>query len=69
MGRRTANALGWAGRGRDVLDAMVWIPVVTFWQVTVDLPLATGVPAGHGHPTPTPASTSTAGRRSSNRPA
>ena len=28
---------------------MVWIPVVTFWQVTVDLPLATGVPDGHGH--------------------
>ena len=40
---------GWASRGRDVLDAMVWIPVVTFWQVTVDLPLATGVPDGHGH--------------------
>jgi len=28
---------------------MVWIPVVTFWQVTVDLPMAAGVPAGHGH--------------------
>jgi uncharacterized membrane protein len=41
----------WLGEppGRDVLDAMVWIPVVTFWQVTVDLPLATGVPDGHGH--------------------
>jgi uncharacterized membrane protein len=36
-------------RGRDVLDAMVWIPLVTFWQVTADLPLATGVPDGHGH--------------------
>jgi len=36
-------------RGRDVLDAMVWLPVVTFWQVTADLPLATGVPDGHGH--------------------
>jgi uncharacterized membrane protein len=35
--------------GRDVLDAMVWIPVVTFWQVTVDLPMAAGVPDGHGH--------------------
>ena len=35
--------------GRDVLGAMVWIPLVTFWQVTADLPLATGVPAGHGH--------------------
>jgi uncharacterized membrane protein len=41
----------WLGEppGRDVLEAMVWIPVVTFWQVTVDLPLATGVPDGHGH--------------------
>jgi uncharacterized membrane protein len=41
----------WLGEphGRDVLDAMVWIPVVTFWQVTVDLPMAAGVPAGHGH--------------------
>jgi uncharacterized membrane protein len=41
----------WLGEphGRDVVDAMVWIPVVTFWQVTVDLPMAAGVPAGHGH--------------------
>jgi uncharacterized membrane protein len=41
----------WMGepRGRDVLDAMVWIPLVTFWQVTADLPLSTGVPDGHGH--------------------
>jgi uncharacterized membrane protein len=41
----------WLGEphGRDVLDAMVWLPVVTFWQVTVDLPLAAGVPPGHGH--------------------
>jgi uncharacterized membrane protein len=41
----------WLGEppGRDVLEAMVWIPLVTFWQVTVDLPLATGVPDGHGH--------------------
>jgi len=22
---------------------------VSFWQVTADLPFATGVPAGHGH--------------------
>ena len=28
---------------------MVWIPFVTFWQVTADLPFATEVPAGHGH--------------------
>jgi uncharacterized membrane protein len=41
----------WLGepRGQDVLDAMVWIPLVTFWQVAADLPLATGVPDGHGH--------------------
>jgi uncharacterized membrane protein len=41
----------WLGepRGRDVLDTMVWIPLVTFWQVTADLPLSTGVPDGHGH--------------------
>ena len=28
---------------------MVWLPVVTFWQVTADLPLSTGVPSDHGH--------------------
>ena len=28
---------------------MFWIPFVSFWQVTADLPFATGVPAGHGH--------------------
>jgi uncharacterized membrane protein len=41
----------WLGEphGRDVLDAMVWLPLVTFWQVTADLPLSTGVPDGHGH--------------------
>jgi uncharacterized membrane protein len=36
-------------RGTDVLQGMVWLPFVTFWQVTADLPFATGVPAGHGH--------------------
>jgi uncharacterized membrane protein len=35
--------------GQDVLKAMFWIPFVTFWEVTADLPFATGVPAGHGH--------------------
>jgi uncharacterized membrane protein len=41
----------WLGEphGRDVLDTMIWIPLVTFWQVTADLPLSTGVPDGHGH--------------------
>jgi uncharacterized membrane protein len=28
---------------------MTWIPFVTFWQVTADLPFATAVPSGHGH--------------------
>lgn len=42
---------GWLGerRGHDVLDEMMWIPVVTFWQVSADLPFAIEVPAGHGH--------------------
>jgi uncharacterized membrane protein len=35
--------------GSDVLKGMFWIPFVTFWQVTADLPFATGVPGGHGH--------------------
>jgi uncharacterized membrane protein len=35
--------------GRDVLKAMPWIPFLTFWQVTADLPLAGEVPSGHGH--------------------
>ncbi|MFC8450666.1 alpha/beta hydrolase [Kitasatospora sp. NPDC057223] len=35
--------------GADVLKGMVWIPFVTFWQVTADLPFSTGVPSGHGH--------------------
>ncbi|MFC7447609.1 alpha/beta hydrolase [Rhodococcus daqingensis] len=41
----------WIGQppGRDVLEEMVWIPFVTFWQITADLPFSTGVPGGHGH--------------------
>ncbi|WP_320773116.1 MFS transporter [Streptomyces sp. CRN 30] len=35
--------------GNDVLPGMIWIPFVTFWQVTADLPFATAVPGGHGH--------------------
>ena len=35
--------------GTDVLKTMFWLPFVTFWQVTADLPFATGVPGGHGH--------------------
>lgn len=41
----------WLGEkpARDVSPDMFWIPVVTFWQVTADLPFALKVPAGHGH--------------------
>ena len=35
--------------GRDVLDEMTWLPLVTFWQVTLDMPGAADVPPGHGH--------------------
>jgi uncharacterized membrane protein len=35
--------------GSDVLRTMFWMPFITFWQVTADLPFATGVPDGHGH--------------------
>jgi len=35
--------------GPDVVQAVRWVPFVTFWQVTADLPFATGVPVGHGH--------------------
>jgi len=41
----------WASEapGKDVLAGIVWIPFVTFWQVTADLPFSTNVPPGHGH--------------------
>jgi len=35
--------------GPDVNPAIRWFPVVTFWQVTMDMVLSSGVPAGHGH--------------------
>jgi uncharacterized membrane protein len=35
--------------GSDVLHGTVWIPFVTFWQVSADLPFSTNVPGGHGH--------------------
>src|SRR5215471_14255486 len=35
--------------GKDVLSAMFWVPFVTFWLVSADLPFAAGVPAGHCH--------------------
>jgi uncharacterized membrane protein len=35
--------------GPDVTDEMVWIPFVTFWQVTMDMLEPVDTPAGHGH--------------------
>ncbi|WP_334143790.1 alpha/beta hydrolase [Corynebacterium nuruki] len=35
--------------GFDRSPTMTWMPVVTFWQVTLDLPRAAKVPDGHGH--------------------
>lgn len=36
-------------RGPDVSEEMDWFPLVTMWQVALDLPVAGNVPAGHGH--------------------
>jgi uncharacterized membrane protein len=35
--------------GDDVLEEMTWIPLVSFWQVTLDMPFAGEAPSGHGH--------------------
>jgi len=41
----------WLGEpaATDVSPDMFWMPVVTFWQVTADLPFALNAPPGHGH--------------------
>ncbi|WP_018334497.1 alpha/beta hydrolase [Actinomycetospora chiangmaiensis] len=36
-------------RGDDVLPTVRWVPLVTFWQVTMDMIRAQEVPFGHGH--------------------
>ncbi len=36
-------------RGRDVNPDVTWIPIVTFWQLTMDLPIAVDAPSGQGH--------------------
>lgn len=36
-------------RGPDVTDEMVWIPVVTFWQVAMDMLEPVDIAPGHGH--------------------
>jgi uncharacterized membrane protein len=41
----------WLGpvRGRDISPYLRWFPVVTFFQVAFDIPMATSVPLGYGH--------------------
>lgn len=41
----------WASRprGADVSEALTWRPVVTFFQVALDMLLAVNAPPGHGH--------------------
>lgn len=36
-------------RGYDVLPSTRWVPLVTFWQTTIDLFVAGSAPPGHGH--------------------
>lgn len=36
-------------RGPDVSPAMGWVPLVTMWQVLLDMPAAGEVPTGYGH--------------------
>lgn len=36
-------------RGPDVSRRMPYIPIVTFWQLAVDLAMGTNAPPGHGH--------------------
>lgn len=36
-------------RGPDVSPEMAYVPLVTMWQVALDLPAAGTVPPGHGH--------------------
>ena len=36
-------------RAPDVVDSMLWYPIVTMWQVLLDLPAAGSIPEGYGH--------------------
>ncbi|GAA4404482.1 alpha/beta-hydrolase family protein [Fodinibacter luteus] len=36
-------------RGPDVVETMGWVPLVTMWQVLLDMPGAGDVPDGYGH--------------------
>lgn len=35
--------------GHDVSTQVNWVPWVSFWQVTIDMPNSATVPGGHGH--------------------
>jgi len=37
------------GAGTDVNPDMTWWPLVTFWQVSLDMVVANEPPPGHGH--------------------
>lgn len=39
----------WLREYRPTGSEMTWLPIVTFWQVTADMPGATEVPPGYGH--------------------
>ena len=41
----------WLGpnRGRDVSPHLRWFPIVSFFQIAFDIPMATSVPLGYGH--------------------
>ena len=41
--------LEYGQRGPDIPEEMTWVPLVTMWQVALDLPAAGSVPVGHGH--------------------
>lgn len=36
-------------RGPDVADSFKWLPVISFFQVAVDMLSSANIPAGHGH--------------------
>ena len=41
----------WLGpnRGRDISPHLKWFPIVSFFQIAFDIPMATSVPLGYGH--------------------
>lgn len=39
----------WLREDHPDASGMTWMPIITFWQVTADMPGATTMPPGHGH--------------------